>query len=230
MSDEQQALVCQQKDMFSRNQPTLTDREQQILSNAHVLVCGCGGLGGSVIEQLARTGVGYLRMVDPDHFESSNLNRQLGALHATLGRNKAEVMAERVQAINPECRVQASSSDFRDTNSLDGMDVAADCLDDGPARLDLARQCAEKKIPLVHGAVQGWYGQAGVVLPGDTRYEKLYGQKPQARKPISVLAPAVFAIASIQAALVIKLLLDRACHLEEKWLHIDLLEDDFTCL
>jgi len=230
MSDEQQDLIRQQREMFSRNRPTISDREQEVLRDAHVLICGLGGLGGPVAEQLTRAGVGHLRLVDPDFFEPTNLNRQLGALHATLGRNKAEVMAERAQAINPECRVQAIAGDFRDTESLDGMDVAADCLDDGPARLELARQCAEKKIPLVHGAAQGWYGQAGVVLPGDTRYEKLYGQKQKAREPISVLAPAVFAIAAIQAALIIKLLLNRACQLEEKWLYIDLLEDDFTCL
>ena len=230
MEDATQGEISDQEPIFSRNRPAIRKEEQEKLASSRVVVCGCGGLGGALIEQLARTGVGYLRMVDPDHFEPSNLNRQLGALHATLGRNKAEVMAERVQAFNPECRVQAIASDFRDTDCLHGMDVAADCLDNGPARLDLARQCAEKKIPLVHGAVQGWYGQAGVVLPGDTRYEKLYGQKPQARELISVLAPAVFAIAAIQAALVTKLLLDRSCQLEQKWLHIDLLEDDFTCL
>jgi len=215
---------------FRRNQPTISPAEQQRLAEARVLVCGCGGLGGPVIEQLARTGVGHLRLVDPDHFEPSNLNRQTGALHSTLGTNKAQVMAEQVAAINPACQVEGIGEDFRAADCLDGMDVTADCLDNGPARLELARQCANAGIPLVHGAVQGWYGQAGILVPGDDRYERLYGRRARDAGPISVLAPTVFAIAAVQAALVVKLLLGRPCRLDTQWLHIDLLADDFTCI
>jgi len=216
--------------VFGRNQPSISPAEQQRLAVAHVLICGCGGLGGPVAEQLARAGVGHLRLVDPDHFEPTNLNRQTGALRTTLGRNKAEVMAGRVQAINPDCRVQAIASDFRATDCLEGMAVAADCLDNGPARLELACRCAKTGIPLVHGAVQGWYGQTGILMPGDDRYERLYGRRARDAEPVSVLAPTVFAIAAVQAALVVKLLLGRPCRLAEQWLHIDLLADDFTCI
>jgi len=216
--------------IFRRNQPAISRAEQDRLAESSVVICGCGGLGGSVIEQLARIGVGRLRMVDPDDFATSNLNRQTGALLETLAGNKATVMAGRVAAIHPACRTEPVTGDVRDTDCLRDMNVAVDCLDNGPSRLELARQCAQAGIPLVHGAVHGWYGLAGVLLPGDDRYEKIYGRQTRADGPVSVLAPAVFAIAAIQAALVIKLLLGRPCRLESQWLHIDLLEDEFTCL
>jgi len=215
--------------LFARNHPALTRQEQNRLATGRVVLCGCGGLGGPVAEQLARIGVGRLRLVDPDKFELSNLNRQTGALLTTLGRNKAKILARRIREIN-HCRAEALAADFRATDCLDNMEVAVDCLDNGQARLDLARQCARAGIPLVHGAVHGWYGQAGVLLPGDDRYEKIYGRQARENSPVSVLAPAVFAIAAVQAALAVKLLLGRPCRLESQWLHIDLLEDEFTCL
>jgi molybdopterin/thiamine biosynthesis adenylyltransferase len=216
--------------IFRRNQPAISRTEQDCLAESSVVICGCGGLGGSVIEQLARIGVGRLRMVDPDDFATSNLNRQAGALLDTLARNKASVMAGRVAAINLACRTEPVTGDIRDTNCLRDMNVAVDCLDNSPSRLELARQCARAGLPLVHGAVHGWYGQSGVLLPGDDRYEKIYGRQAKENGHVAVLAPAVFAIAAIQAALVIKLLLGRPCRLGAHWLHIDLLEDEFTCL
>lgn len=88
------------------------------LSRAHVVVFGVGGVGSYAVEALARSGVGAITIVDRDEIGLSNLNRQLGALHSTLGRPKAEVMAERVLDINPECRVypryEHYSADTRD--------------------------------------------------------------------------------------------------------------------
>ena len=79
----------------------------QRLRGAKVAVFGVGGVGGFCVEALARAGVGTLHLYDDDTVSVSNLNRQLIALHSTLGRPKAEVMAERVRDINPACRVRA---------------------------------------------------------------------------------------------------------------------------
>lgn len=81
------------------------DRTYEILSNSHVLVVGCGGVGSWTVEALARTGLGELTLVDPDEVCLSNTNRQLVALTTTVGKPKIEVLRERVLAINPECKV-----------------------------------------------------------------------------------------------------------------------------
>ena len=77
------------------------------LASASVIVFGIGGVGSYVTEGLARAGVGRITLVDKDTIDISNINRQLPALHSTVGRPKAQVMAERVADINPDCRIEA---------------------------------------------------------------------------------------------------------------------------
>ncbi len=213
-----------------RNRGALLPVEQQRLQRAGVVVCGCGGLGGHVIENLARIGIGRLRLVDPDMFTSSNLNRQPGALRDTLGKNKAEVMAERVHQITGNCRVHTVSRDFRDTDVLTAMDLAVDCLDNRTARLELAQQCRTREIPLVHGAVDGWYGQVGVQTDNNELINNLYGGKRETAAEISVLSFTAALIASLQAAEVVKLLIGRPSSLTDKWLSVDLLAGDFDIM
>ena len=83
------------------------------LQQAHVLVAGVGGVGGFVIEALARSGVGELTIIDHDDVSPSNKNRQIIALDSTLGQNKAEVMASRIADINPACQVNISKQFIR---------------------------------------------------------------------------------------------------------------------
>lgn len=90
---------------FLRNEMLLGAAAMQRLAAAHVCVIGLGGVGSYAVEALARAGVGELTLVDQDVYGESNLNRQLGALYSTLGQSKAEVLARRVQDINPDCLV-----------------------------------------------------------------------------------------------------------------------------
>ena len=90
---------------FDRNFPALTQQEQRQLWESHVCVVGCGGLGGYIIEYLARVGVGRLTVVDGDRFEPSNLNRQLLCTQPLLGSLKAEAAAARIRSIHPEITV-----------------------------------------------------------------------------------------------------------------------------
>ena len=89
-------------DRYNRNMMALSPEECAALAGKRVAVVGCGGLGGSVIEALARIGVGFLRVIDGDVFEESNLNRQLLCTEAALGRPKAEVaaMADELEALD----------------------------------------------------------------------------------------------------------------------------------
>lgn len=217
------------QETFLRNQGALTDEQQQLLQAGRVAVVGCGGLGGHVIEELVRVGVGRLHLFDPDVFCPSNGNRQLNALQSTMGHNKAEAAARRAADIHPFCAVQAHAADFRDLapETSFQVDVVVDCLDNAAARHDLATLCGRRGLPLVHGAVAGWYGQVGVVLPGATLLERLYPARASVSAPPAVLSFAVAVVASLQAAEAVKLLLGLPSALCDAWLHIDLKDCDF---
>ena len=216
-------------DIFARNADTLSSDQQQLLQTKAVAIIGCGGLGGYVIEQLARIGVGRLHLFDPDVFTPSNCNRQLNALQSTLGQSKAEVAARRIRDIHPFCAVRSFAADFRTVSEDEAfaVDVAVDCLYDIQARRDLSVLCNRRAIPLVHGAVSGWFGQIGVQLPGGDLIGQLYPKRLAAGAPPSVLACTVATIASLQAVETVKLLLDLWSPLHNTWMHADLKDGDF---
>ena len=94
-------------DQFIRTRLLVGDEPLERLKNAKIAVFGVGGVGGYAVEALARSGVGTLHLYDDDTVSESNLNRQIAALHSTLGQPKAEVMAQRVRDISPACQVKA---------------------------------------------------------------------------------------------------------------------------
>lgn len=220
-------------DYFSRNLGALSSHEQQILQQKRVAVIGCGGLGGYVIEQLVRIGVGRIHCFDPDVFTPGNCNRQLNALSATMGHNKAIVAAGRAASIHPFSTVIPFAGDFRDhqENGSLSVDVMVDCLDSIPARRDLSSLCSRENIPLVHGAVNGWCGQAGVQMPGGDLLARLYPQRPDTSSapaaPPSVLSFTVAIVASVQACEAVRLLLAHPSPLRNRWLQIDLKYSEF---
>ena len=123
------------------------------IKNARVLVLGLGGVGSYVVEALARAGVGELTLVDGDTVSLSNINRQLFALHSTVGRLKTEVAAQRVLDIAPDCRVNVVS-EYITPENIDCLferdyDFCADAIDDTRAKTAVAVKCKEKNIPLI---------------------------------------------------------------------------------
>lgn len=214
---------------YQRSIPTLTEAECEALRHKRVVVVGCGGLGGYLIELLARMGVGFLRVVDGDVFDASNLNRQLLAEESLLGTSKAEAARLRVRAINSEVEVQAVSAYLTEENAptlLSDCDAVLDGLDNIRARRLLSRVCAECSIPLVHGAAQGWECQAALSLPGDGLIEALYPREldttPQSTPSFT---PAL--CAAMQVALCVQLLVGRP--VDSGTLHyFDLLHQVFT--
>lgn len=158
----------------------LTTAEQAMFSDKTVAVIGCGGLGGHVLEMLGRLGVGHLIACDGDRLEPSNLNRQILSTEDTLGKFKAEAARQRMAVVNSEVEVTTACS-YLDLESgpevLAGCDVVVDGLDSGRARLTLQRLCRSLGIPLVHGAIDGWFGQVTTVLPGDDTLDLLYGEE-----------------------------------------------------
>lgn len=213
-------------EIFSRNIGAISPAQQQLLQEGRVAVVGCGGLGGHVIEQLVRLGVGSVHCFDPDVFTPSNGNRQLNATRANLGKNKAQAAVERAAAIHRHSLVVSFPEDFRSCRSAEAfaVDLVVDCLDSVSARRDLAALCGERNLPLVHGAVNGWCGQVGVVLPGGDLLDRLYRRQTESAQSAapSVLACTVALVASLQVAEVLKLLLGQPTELAGSWLHVDL--------
>ena len=105
---------------FSRTQLLFGSERMERLASAHVIVFGVGGVGGYVIEALARGGIGAIDIVDNDTVCLSNLNRQLYALHSTIGQYKVDVAAARVHDINPACRVTPHRTFFLPDAPLGG--------------------------------------------------------------------------------------------------------------
>jgi molybdopterin-synthase adenylyltransferase len=161
---------------YQRNLGTLGRAAQQRLHAAHVLVVGLGGLGGHVLEQLARCGVGRITGVDPDVFDETNLNRQLLATTVNLGQHKVVAARERVALVNPGCTFAGIIGRHPEVPEAvwSAVDLVFDCLDTIPDRLDLAARCTCTGRTLIHGAVAGWYGQVAVVLPGQDTVRMLY--------------------------------------------------------
>ena len=123
------------------------------LKKAHVAVFGVGGVGSYICEALARAGVGAIDLFDNDTVSLSNINRQLVALHSTLGRYKTEVMRDRILDINPDCRVSVHNVFYLPENAhlypLDAYDYIADAIDTVSAKITLAVRAKEAGIPLI---------------------------------------------------------------------------------
>ena len=138
---------------FSRAALLLGVEAMERLQNAHVAVFGVGGVGAACCEALARGGVGRLSLFDPDTVSLSNINRQLEALHSTVGRNKAEVMRERILDINPKAQVTVCPVFYGAENAaqypLEGFDYIADCIDTVSSKLLLIVSAHEKNVPIL---------------------------------------------------------------------------------
>jgi tRNA threonylcarbamoyladenosine dehydratase len=125
----------------------------QQLQAAHVLVIGIGGVGSWTVEALARNAVGKLTLVDLDNIAESNINRQIHALDANIGKAKVAAMHERIVQINPVCQV-VEIEDFISAENMIPMlevkpDVVVDCMDDTKAKIALAAYCSQQKLPLI---------------------------------------------------------------------------------
>ena len=214
---------------YLRNHDAISEEEQAFLATKRVLVVGCGGLGGMVIECLARIGVGYLRVVDGDVFEESNLNRQLLSSTMNLGRPKTLAAQQRVMAVNPLVVVDAVQAELTVENArelLGECDVAVDCLDNIPARLVLQEAAKEAGIPVVHGAVAGWLGRICVIQPGEDLLTLLYPEPDEMRgeeRLAGTLSFTAALTASWQSAETVKLLLGKP-GLQGEILELDLLQ------
>ena len=139
-------------DQFSRTALLLGEEAVDRLKKSRVAVFGIGGVGAAAVEALARSGVGALVLVDDDEVALTNLNRQLIALHSTLGQPKVEAARARVLDINPDCAVEAHKTFYlpgEGQGLMDGCDYVIDAIDTVTAKIALIREALEKGIPIV---------------------------------------------------------------------------------
>lgn len=216
---------------YARNIPALSEEECLTLRQKKLLLVGCGGLGGHILEQLARIGVGAIRVVDGDVFEETNLNRQLLSEVSILGSGKAKAAADRICRVNPDVMVESAAEFLTEENAamlLHGCDAVLDALDNIPSRKILAAACAEAGIPYIYGAISGWVAQAGVSMPGDGLIELLYPEGT-ILKDKSVLSFTPALCASLQVSLCVKLLTGRPVETGTIY-HFDLLNPELDAI
>lgn len=219
------------RERYIRNAPLLTEDDMKTLDAKRAAVVGCGGLGGYVIEELCRLGLGHITIIDGDVFTESNLNRQLYSEESNLGAYKAEEAKKRISRVNGGVEVDIHNTRLTKENAhalLCGHDVIMDAVDNVGTRLLLQDCCDELGIPLVHGAIGGWFAQVSTVFPGDGTLRRIYQSSDVSRAVQSGAVAFMPAIAaSVEVAEAVKVLLKKRGLLRNKILVMNLLEHTY---
>lgn len=138
---------------YSREELLIGPEGLEKLRRARVAVFGVGGVGGYVVEALARSGIGALDLFDGDRVSLTNINRQIIALESTVGKLKVEVARDRVLDIDPQCRVEARPLFFTPENAhevdFSQYDYVADAIDTVSSKIELIRLCREAGVPVI---------------------------------------------------------------------------------
>ena len=162
-------LTPAERERYGRQILSFGEEGQERLKGAHIVIAGAGGLGSPAAIYLAVAGVGRLALIDHDTVEATNLNRQILHGDADLGRPKVESGIETLRALNPSIQVEGKRVTITEENVVDlvgDADGIVDAMDNYPIRFMLNRVAHERGIPLFHGAVRGFHGQATTCLPG----------------------------------------------------------------
>lgn len=138
---------------FSRTELLFGKEAMLRLQKARVAVFGIGGVGGHAVEALARSGVGFLALIDKDTVDVTNINRQMVALHSTIGRDKVDVMQERILDINPACQVQTYPCFYlpetKDEFDFHEYDYIIDAVDTVTAKIQLVLEAEKCGTPII---------------------------------------------------------------------------------
>jgi len=200
------------------------------LKGSKVCLVGVGGLGSPASMQLAAMGAGFLRIVDRDFVELTNLHRQHLYGVDDVGVPKVEAAAKRLRRLNPYITVEPLPLSVNETNAEDlvkGMDVVVDGLDSMVARYAINRACIKLGVPYVFGAAITTNGNVSTIVPGETAcLECFYGGLDDKKLPkcgvVGVHPSLVNIIASLEVSEAIKILTGRQPRLANKLLHFDL--------
>jgi molybdopterin/thiamine biosynthesis adenylyltransferase len=201
---------------------------QDKLKKAKVFVAGAGGLGSPVCTYLAVAGVGKIILADFDSVDLSNLNRQFLHHDKDIGREKIKSAEEKLLSLNPEIKVETIREKITDENAdsiVPPCDLIIDALDNFDTRHVLNRLAVKRNIPLIHGAVSGYRGQATTIIPGKTPCLFCIFPSSFKKEVFPVLGTTPGVIGSIQANEAIKYLTGQGKLLENRLL----LWDGLSC-
>lgn len=223
---------------YLRNVKSLSPAQQITLLKSHACIVGLGGLGGGVVEILARIGIGRFTLVDGDSFEASNLNRQFLSSPETIGESKAEAARRRVNQISPAAGVAIHAEFLNEDNAarlIAGADIVVDCLDNLKTRFILEKAAKSSGAPLVSAAVAGDMGHVITIFPEDPGLTSIYGPEENAplkgvETSLGCLPHAVTLLSSLECAEVVKALLNRGEPIRNKMLMVDLNGSEFSFL
>jgi molybdopterin/thiamine biosynthesis adenylyltransferase len=209
------------------NAGTFGNEGQTRLLRSKVMIVGLGGLGGHVVEQLVRCGIGIVIGVDADIFDETNLNRQLYADLNSIGRRKTDAAESRVNLINDAVKFSSLTSEVEDLDykAYEGVDLIFDCLDTVPSKLHIQDMGERLAIPVIHGAIGGWYGQVAVVWPKSQLLSSIYGRRQHGIEKELGNPPFTPAfVATLMVTEAIKILLGKK-HKANEILFVDLLNN-----
>ena len=221
-------LSYQETERYKRQMLLFGERGQLVLKDSSVIVAGAGGLGSPVAYYLAVAGVGHIQIVDQDRVERSNLNRQILHGEQDIGVLKVDSAREKLEQINPDIMVDAHGTTIDEQSIgslLNDMDVIVDAMDNYPARYILNCAAIDRNIPLIHGAIHGFAGQATMIIPGKTACLRCLFPHPPPKETFPVVGVAPGIIGMIQAHEVLKYLLGMGTLLENRLL----LWDGLSC-
>lgn len=168
------------ENLISRQIEIFSSQEQEKLKSTKVTVVGCGGLGGSVIEQLVRAGFENIKIIDSDVFDQTNLNRQIRSNLDTIGQSKVQVTKSAMLKINPNMVLDVFEGIINQENAseiLDGSDIVIDAVDNVLTRVIISRACKKLDIPFVHAAIEITQGQLTIFTKDSPSYEELFNLK-----------------------------------------------------
>lgn len=205
---------------------------QEKLKGSKVAVVGVGGLGSPVAYYLAAAGVGTILLIDEQTPELSNLNRQILHWEEDIGKNPKPLSAKwKLERFNSDIKIETFVGRLTEENVdevLDGVDVIVDCLDNFETRFLLDDYAHRKGVPLVHGAVEGTFGQVTTIVPGVTKsLREIFPNAGKKEGKFPILGATAGAVASIQVLEAIKLLTGLGEPLLNRLLIVDLAFNTF---
>lgn len=216
--------------------PQIGEEGQKKLAQAKILVCGAGGLGSTVLANLASAGIGtigQIGIIDNDVLELSNLNRQYIHKFENIGKIKVESAKQWIKEFNPEINVQTYQIRL-DENNYDDIvkdyDFIMDCFDSFKSKFLLNKIVVKTGKTLIHGGVTEFFGQVTVIIPGKTACLNCILSEEAGYMVKGVLSPAVTTIASIEAMEAVKVILNIGERLENKLLSYDGLKMRFKTI
>ncbi|MDY6892109.1 MAG: HesA/MoeB/ThiF family protein [Chloroflexota bacterium] len=203
---------------------------QEKLKQAKVMIAGVGGLGSPIAIYLTVAGVGHIRIVDNDVVEPSNLNRQILHWDNDISKAKVQSAREKLSQLNPNITVEALQETIAEDNVLElvgDCHLIVDAMDNFPARYLLNKAALTKRIPFFYGGINGLYGMATTLIPGETGCLRCIVNEAPPPMVIPVIGVTPGIIGCIQATEVIKYIVGNGKLLKNRLLLVDGLEMTF---